>query len=61
MSRSGGNANPVPRGEAALLIHPKREALGVSIRLEGGQAPLIATNRAASRLLSFYKDSLTIR
>ena len=39
MSRSGGNAIRLLRGEAALLIHPKREALGVSIRLEGGQAP----------------------
>jgi hypothetical protein len=43
MSRSGGNAIRLLRGEAALLIHPKREALGVSIRLEGGQAPPITT------------------
>ncbi len=39
MSRSGGNAIRYLRGAAALLIHPKGEALGVSIRLESNQAP----------------------
>jgi hypothetical protein len=32
--------NPaIARPQAALLIHPKSKALGVSIRLEGDQAP----------------------